>query len=70
MRFGMFFLGEFLEIITSSAIMITLFFGGWHWGASVDGFLARAPAATALFVLAMFGALDREDRSCSACSSC
>ncbi len=40
MRFGMFFLGEFLEIVTSSAIMIALFFGGWHWGASVDGFLA------------------------------
>ena len=32
MRFGMFFLGEFLEIVTSSAIMISLFFGGWHWG--------------------------------------
>ena len=31
MRFGMFFLGEFLEIVISSAIMITLFFGGWHW---------------------------------------
>ena len=37
MRFGMFFLGEFLEIITSSAIMISLFFGGWHWGSAVDG---------------------------------
>jgi len=54
MRFGMFFLGEFLEIITSSAIMISLFFGGWHWGASVDGFLA-AHLPNALFVLAMFG---------------
>src|SRR5262249_46174629 len=29
LRFGMFFLGEFLEIVFSSAIMITLFFGGW-----------------------------------------
>ena len=54
MRFGMFFLGEFLEIITSSAIMISLFFGGWHWGASVDGFLA-AHLPNWLFVLAMFG---------------
>jgi NADH-quinone oxidoreductase subunit H len=54
MRFGMFFLGEFLEIITSSAIMISLFFGGWHWGASVDGFLA-AHLPNGLFVLAMFG---------------
>jgi NADH-quinone oxidoreductase subunit H len=40
LRFGMFFLGEFLEIVFSSAIMITLFFGGWHWGATIDGFLS------------------------------
>src|ERR1019366_3232362 len=31
MRFGMFFLGEFVEIITTSAIMITVFFGGWRF---------------------------------------
>jgi NADH-quinone oxidoreductase subunit H len=31
MRFGMFYLGEFVEIITSSAIMITVFFGGWRF---------------------------------------
>src|SRR6185503_16613752 len=41
MRFGLFFLGEFLEIVTSSAIMISLFFGGWHWGGAIDSFLAR-----------------------------
>jgi NADH-quinone oxidoreductase subunit H len=29
LRFGMFFLGEFLEIVFSSAIMVTIFFGGW-----------------------------------------
>ena len=40
MRFGLFFLGEFLEIVTSSAIMIALFFGGWHWGQTIDSFLA------------------------------
>src|SRR4051812_40212641 len=40
MRFGMFFLGEFLEIVFSSAIMVTLFFGGWHWGTTIDGWLA------------------------------
>jgi NADH-quinone oxidoreductase subunit H len=54
MRFGMFFLGEFLEIITSSGIMISLFFGGWHWGAAVDGFLAGLLPNWA-FVLVMFG---------------
>jgi NADH-quinone oxidoreductase subunit H len=53
MRFGLFFLGEFLEIVTSSAIMIALFFGGWHWGSAVDGFLA-AHLPNWLFVLAMF----------------
>ena len=43
LRFGMFFLGEFLEIVVSSAIMITIFFGGWHMGGTVDGFLAHVP---------------------------
>ncbi|HMF41464.1 MAG TPA: complex I subunit 1 family protein [Polyangia bacterium] len=41
MRFGLFFLGEFLEIVTSSAIMVSLFFGGWHWGKAIDSFLAE-----------------------------
>jgi len=31
MRFGMFYLGEFVEIITSSAIIVTVFFGGWRF---------------------------------------
>lgn len=31
MRFGMFYLGEFVEIIVSSAIIITVFFGGWRF---------------------------------------
>ncbi|HEY4187710.1 MAG TPA: complex I subunit 1 family protein [Polyangia bacterium] len=54
LRFGMFFLGEFLEIVTSSGIMITLFFGGWHWGTFIDGLLfTHLP--NGLFVLAMFG---------------
>jgi NADH-quinone oxidoreductase subunit H len=53
LRFGMFFLGEFLEIVTSSAIMISLFFGGWHWGSTIDGFLA-AHLPNAVFVLVMF----------------
>jgi NADH-quinone oxidoreductase subunit H len=42
LRFGMFFLGEFLEIVTSSAIMINLFFGGWHLGGTIDSWLMAA----------------------------
>ncbi len=53
MRFGLFFLGEFLEIVTSSGIMISLFFGGWHWGSNIDGFLA-AHLPNFVFVLVMF----------------
>ena len=30
MKFGMFFLGEYLHIITVSFITVILFFGGWH----------------------------------------
>ena len=60
MRFGLFFLGEFLEIVTSSAIMITLFFGGWHWGAHHRRLPARRTCRTSLFVLVMFAALDRQ----------
>ncbi len=33
MKFAMFFLGEYAHIVTGSAIMVALFFGGWHcWG--------------------------------------
>jgi NADH-quinone oxidoreductase subunit H len=54
MRFGLFFLGEFLEIVTSSAIMVSLFFGGWHWGSAIDNFLATN-LWNWVFVLVMFG---------------
>lgn len=30
MKFGMFFFAEYIEVVTSSAIMVTLFFGGWN----------------------------------------
>jgi NADH-quinone oxidoreductase subunit H len=53
LRFGMFFLGEFLEIVVSSALMVTLFFGGWHWFESLDNFLI-SHLPNILFVLVMF----------------
>ncbi|WP_439858670.1 NADH-quinone oxidoreductase subunit NuoH [Pseudomonas sp. MBLB4136] len=30
MKWGMFFVGEYIGIITISALLVTLFFGGWH----------------------------------------
>lgn len=30
MKFGMFFLGEYIEFVFASALMVTLFFGGYH----------------------------------------
>jgi len=30
MKFGMFFVGEYLGVTLISALMVTLFFGGWH----------------------------------------
>ena len=30
LRFGMFFLGEFIEVVFAAAVLVTVFFGGWH----------------------------------------
>ncbi|HEX9616840.1 MAG TPA: NADH-quinone oxidoreductase subunit H, partial [Anaerolineales bacterium] len=30
MKFGMFFVGEYLAITLISAMIVTMFFGGWH----------------------------------------
>lgn len=31
MKFGMFFMGEYIAVMGTSALFVTLFFGGWHF---------------------------------------
>jgi len=52
LRFGMFFLGEFLEIVVTSALMITIFFGGWHMGPTIDNALMSIPWSVGFTVAA------------------
>jgi NADH-quinone oxidoreductase subunit H len=37
MKFGLFFLGEYIAMITGSGIVTTLFLGGWHFPGIPDG---------------------------------
>jgi NADH-quinone oxidoreductase subunit H len=37
MKFALFFLGEYAAMISGSAIIVTLFFGGWHFPGIPDG---------------------------------
>jgi NADH-quinone oxidoreductase subunit H len=37
MKFGLFFLGEYVAMITGSSIIVTLFLGGWHFPGIPDG---------------------------------
>jgi len=37
MKFGLFFLGEYIAMITGSGIIVTLFLGGWHFPGIPDG---------------------------------
>jgi NADH-quinone oxidoreductase subunit H len=43
MKFAMFFLGEYTHMVTTSFLVVTLFFGGWHFPGIPDaGWLAVA----------------------------
>jgi NADH-quinone oxidoreductase subunit H len=37
MKFALFFLGEYAAMISGSALVVTLFFGGWHFPGIPDG---------------------------------
>lgn len=43
LRFGMFYLAEFLEVVFSSALIVTVFLGGWRLPATIDGLLRDLP---------------------------
>ncbi len=53
MKFGMFFVGEYLGVTLMSAMMVVLFFGGWHGPVlpPVVWFLGKTFALIALLVL-------------------
>jgi NADH-quinone oxidoreductase subunit H len=53
MKFGMFFVAEYLGIILISAMITTLFFGGWHgpWLPPIVWFLLKTFAFICLFIL-------------------
>ena len=54
LRVGLFFLGEFLEIVFSSALMITIFFGGWSLP-GVHEFFVSHQWSNLAYVLATVG---------------
>ncbi|MEE8057755.1 MAG: NADH-quinone oxidoreductase subunit NuoH [Pseudomonadales bacterium] len=58
MKFGMFFLGEYLGVILISALIVTLFFGGWYgpwliasWLPPLIWFLLKTLVFVVFFVL-------------------
>jgi NADH-quinone oxidoreductase subunit H len=53
MKFGMFFVGEYMGIILVSALITVLFLGGWHgpWLPPIVWFLLKTLAGVVFFVL-------------------
>ncbi|RME75493.1 MAG: NADH-quinone oxidoreductase subunit NuoH [Planctomycetota bacterium] len=52
MKFAMFFLGEYVAMITMSAVLVTLFFGGWGFPGLVDP--SSTSVGSALLSFAVF----------------
>ncbi len=53
MKFGMYFIGEYVGMVLVSALIVTLFFGGWHgpWLPPVLWFALKTGAFLMLFIL-------------------
>ena len=53
MKFGMFFVGEYLGMLLISALIVVLFFGGWQgpWLPPVLWFLIKTSVFIGLFIL-------------------
>ncbi|MDG5500615.1 NADH-quinone oxidoreductase subunit NuoH [Marinobacter sp. BGYM27] len=53
MKFGMFFIGEYVGMVLVSALIVTLFFGGWHgpWLPPFIWFALKTGAFLCLFIL-------------------
>lgn len=60
MKFGMFFVGEYLGVTLTSALIVTLFFGGWlgPWLPPLVWFCLKTGVGIAFFIL-LRGALPR-----------
>ncbi len=56
MRFGLFFLSEYAGMITTSAVCVALFFGGWHFPFLTGNVDAHQPAVSTSFVICVLRA--------------
>lgn len=57
MKFAMFFMGEYAHIIAASALMVTLFFGGWHLPyltPTVEGGIGQTILKLSIFAVKVF----------------
>lgn len=53
MKFGMFFIGEYVGMVLVSALIVTLFFGGWHgpWLPPILWFALKTGFFLLIFIL-------------------
>jgi NADH-quinone oxidoreductase subunit H len=54
MKFGMFFIAEYANMVTGSALVITLFFGGWMFPGWSSAWMAAHPLVQGLLMVGTF----------------